>query len=234
MKKILTFCFWTILYVNCSSQSKKTTLTSSQFNKIYGNDFCKIYTKTDTLEIPDKYKAFIVLDSTKIKDLNKIKMFFYTVPLDRKKNKFKIEYIPILPGLNSYDLTIINNSNNKSDTIKSAITFYAKRQTKSVKTDYIAHADQMPKFNSKEYSSFADYFIKSCKKENVLLKGKVIIDYTVLANGWTRFEKIDQSALNSYEDEEKIENIITNYRGWTPGIDKGKKVNVNIRDIIKF
>jgi hypothetical protein len=230
MRKILIICFWTIFQINCSSQSKKTTLTSSQFNTIYGKDLCKIYTKTDTLEIPHKYKAFIVIDSTKIKDLNKIKIFFYTVPLERKKNKFKIEYIPIISGLNSYDLTIINHS----DTIRSTITFYGKKHTKSGGVDYIALAEQMPQFNSNEYTSFADYFIKSCKKENISLQGKAIIDYTVLANGSTRFEKIEQSALKSYDDEEKIEQIITNYKGWTPGMDKGKKVNVNIRDIIKF
>jgi hypothetical protein len=248
MKKTLLLCITTSIYLTCFSQTKKGNtnlsktnnsqsngISSSEFNKLHSKDFFSISTKTDTLELSYKYKAFIVIDSTKIKDLNKIKVLFYDkTPLERKKNKFKLVYMPFLEGFNSYDITIINNSSKQPDTIKSTISFYALRSSRPSNIDYIALADKMPKFNSAGYTSFNDYLIKSFQKENIKIKGKVIIDYTVMTNGSTRFEQIQQSALNSYEDEEKIEKIISKYKGWTVGEDKGRKVNVYVSDIFKF
>jgi hypothetical protein len=243
MKKTHLFYIAIFIHITCFSQAKKLpktnnsqikAISSSEFNKLHSNSFFRISTKTDTLEFSYKYQAFIVIDSTKIKDLTKIKVLFYNTPLPRKKDKFKLTYLPFSEGLNSYDITIINNSGKYPDTIKSKISFYAHRSSRSSNIDYIALAEKMPKFNSQEYASFNDYLIKSFQKENVKLKGKVIIDYTVLADGSTRFEQIQQTALDSYDDEEKIEKIITKYKDWTPGEDKGKKVNIYISDILKF
>jgi hypothetical protein len=211
---------------------KKIFVTTEQFNRMHSNDFIKILSKNDTIHLGQEYEAFLAIDTNKVKGLDKMTALFYDVPLKCEGNKFKISFRPMKLGPTFYDISIVR-SDKGNDTIKFTHNVYGLMPAKSTSTDYVVIADKMPKFNSSEFKSFDDYFVKSLQREGIYLRGKIILSYTAMKDGSTRFEGIKKGEIND-ADKKRIEKIFTGYKSWTPGEDKGKVVNVNISAVYDF
>lgn len=220
-----------------AKQKNKKRNTTEEFNRIHENDYFKIQAP-DTLLLNVDYEAFLEIDTNKIKNLNTISVLFYDLPINRIGNKYKIAYKPIGIGPLDYEIRIIKKEKKLSDTIKFTHSFFVTRPKntntfEAKNNDYVITAQIMPKFNSKNYKSFDDYFIQSLKRENIILKGKIFISYTVMINGTTRFEMVRRGEVND-NHKDKIKTIIESYSGWTSGEDNGKQVNVMISPVYNF
>jgi hypothetical protein len=197
------------------------------------NDFYKLYENKDTLQINEKYRAYLKIDTAKVKDLAKITVFFDDkVQVPRYGNKFDISYTVMGEGPQSYDITIINREKKPEQKIKFTHTLFIKRPVyPTPPIDYIVVPEKYPVFNSKKYKNFNDYLIQSFKRENIKASGRVYFDYTVMKDGSTRFEQVKGYG---FEEKEKIIKIITEFHDWIPGEDKGKKVNVFVSAFCDF
>jgi hypothetical protein len=76
--------------------------------------FYEIRVDRDSVYVGTDYKAVVEIDKSKVEDLSNITVLFYDVPLERKDNKFFIQYAPMKPFESSYELTIINKENNQA------------------------------------------------------------------------------------------------------------------------
>jgi hypothetical protein len=209
------------------------TITTDDFNKAHSQDFFKFYTKRDTVSIGDNYEAYVVIDSSKIKNPDKITVLFYSVPLPRTGTKFKILYKPVMEGPNNFEITIINNENKVPESVKFTHSVFVRRARKTPSPDYVVLPEKKPEFRSKEFRSFDDYLLNAIKAAKIHIEGKLILSYTVMLDGSTRFESLKSANINQ-GDLEKTESIVKSYSGWIPGEDKGKKVNVNIYAVYDF
>jgi hypothetical protein len=104
----------------------KNTRTTKEFNLFHAKDFYKIEAKHDTLSFGENYQAFLEIDTTKVKDIKKLTVLFIELPLKPIKNKYKIDFLPCCPGANEYDITIIDKTIPKSDSIKFTHTVFVK------------------------------------------------------------------------------------------------------------
>ncbi len=206
---------------------------SKDIKKFPDNYYYKLYELKDTLYAGENYKAYIEIDTTKIKDINKISVFFeHNSPLRLYKNKFELEFITAFEGPFECELTIYNSELKPYTTTNIKHTIYVIRPLKpKPPMDYVVVPEKYPVFNSATYKDFTDYLTQSFKKENIKARGKVFIDYTVMKDGSMRFEQIKGY---SFEDRDKIEKIVTGFKDWIPGEDGGKKVNVYVSAICNF
>ena len=204
-------------------------------NKSFPADaYYKLYENKDTLYAGETYKAYIEIDTTKIKDINKIAAFYdKAVVIARYGNKFEIEIRTSAEGVQSLDITLYNSEQKPYTTAKFTHKIFVRKpsRTSIASVDYIVVPEKYPTCNSKNYKDFNDYLIQSFKKENIKAHGKVAIDYTVMKDGSTRFEQIKGYG---FDDRDKISKIVAAFHDWVAGEDKGQKVNVYISAICDF
>jgi len=197
----------------------------------FGQQYWKFHTLADSIEVGSEFRAYVEIDTTIIKDLDKISVYVWNVRVERNSNKFPISFVVFLKEPLKYDVRIINNS----DTTKFQRNVYGiKQKNPEPSISVVPFPDKMPEFKSHgEYSSFEDYLLKSIKKEQIKVVGKLMLTYTILVDGKIAEIKVHSKTLN-YFDKDKISNIIANSKNWTPGIDNGKNVNVPMQNAFDF
>jgi hypothetical protein len=196
----------------------------------FGQQYWKFKSTADSVEVGSEFKAFIEIDTTKVKDLDKISVYVWDTKIERTSNLFPISFVVFLKGALKYDLRVINNS----DTIKfQKIVYGIKQKNPKPSVSVVPLPEKMPEYKSKTYTSFDDYIIRSLKKENISVTGKLILTYTIMADGKITDIKVHNKTLN-YLDKDKISIIIADSKSWTPGKDKGKNVNVPIQNLFDF
>ena len=198
---------------------------------LFGQQYWQFKSLADSIEVGSDFKAYVEIDTTIIKDLDKISVYVWSVKVERTSNKFPISFVVFLKEPLKYDVRIINNS----DTTKFQRTVYGiKQKNPKPAISVVPFPDKMPEFKSHdEYSSFEDYLLKSLAKEKIKVVGKLMLTYTIMADGKIEEIRVHGKSLN-YFDKEKISNIIANSKNWTPGKDKGKNVNVPMQNAFDF
>jgi hypothetical protein len=196
----------------------------------FGQQYWKFKSTSDSVEIGSTFKAYVEIDTTQIKDLDKIAVYVWNTKIERASNVFPISFVVFLKEPLKYNVRIINGS----DTTKLQKIVYGITK-KNIKPSIalVPLPEKMPEFKSSSYDSFDDYILKSIKKEKITLTGKLILTYTIMANGEIADINVYSKTLN-YLDKDKISKIIADSKVWTPGQDKGKNVNVPIQNLFDF
>ncbi len=211
-----------------------TFISSNDFNRIHKDDFFKIQTNSDTVEVGKLYEAFIVIDSTVITDASSISITTSNNnQLKRTGYKFYFGAYQAVVGPKNYDLKIVkSNVNGTAETIAATIFTYGIVPRKMAESDFVLIPDIAPKFNGSEYKSFDDFFIAKLKEHKLSLSGKVFLCYTVMKDGKTRFEWTKGKITS--DQNEIVKKIVTSYENWTPGKNKKEIVNVMITAVYDF
>jgi hypothetical protein len=85
----------------------------------------------------------------------------------------------------------------------------------------------MPRFASKKHTTFKNYLYQTAITIGIHLKGKMLLDYTVMENGKLRIDGI-QSDFIDYLQEDKLKKEWEKFSDWIPGVYEGRKRNVKI------
>ena len=200
----------------------------------FGQQYWNFHVISDSVEVGSSFKSFIEIDTLLVKDLNKILVYVWGAKVERIQNKFPIDFIVFLNEPLKYDIRIINNEHNNSDTTKFQRTVYGiKQKNPKPLIKYTPFPEIMLEFSSKQYSSFEKFILESLKEKRIIIKGKLILSYAIMADGNISQIQVDGKTIN-YFDKDQISEIIANSKYWNAGEDKGKKVNVPMQNVFDF
>ncbi|MBK6832849.1 MAG: hypothetical protein IPG89_00695 [Bacteroidetes bacterium] len=233
MRQLILFIFLSTL-LSVSAQKKAATSQGfvgvKKFNEIHKKDFFKIFSKSDTIKMREDYKVSIVIDTSIIKNVGQIKVFVNDIEAKRKKNIFRQSAFiyRFSKGIKTIKLKIVYPKDKAMDTIKTQFDLYfIVTKNNSTNVDYIGYAEPMPRFASKKHTTFKNYLYQSAITIGIHLKGKMLLDYTVMENGKLRIDGI-QSDFIDYLQEDKLKKEWEKFSDWIPGVYEGRKRNVKI------
>ncbi len=233
MRQLILFLYFsTVLSVSAQKKpvASHTFVGVKKFNEIHKKDFFKIFSKSDTILNAEEYILSLVIDTNIIKNVGQIKVFVNDFEAKRKKNIFRqnAHFMRFGKGVKTINLKIVYPKAGKIDTIKTQFDLYFVVTKKHITNiDYIGYAEPMPRFASKKHTTFKNYLYQSAITIGINLKGKMLLDYTVMENGKFRIDGI-QADFIDYLQEDKLKKEWEKFSDWIPGVYEGRKRNVKI------
>jgi hypothetical protein len=213
---------FTLLSTNCSNKINKKI--SNQHLHQY-----KITTNKDTLELGQTFLATIEIDTTFDKDLDNVKVLVEGLTLPRVLNKYMLKIIAFRIGKSTFNINIIYPP---YDTVKSTCSYFGVIPKISAPSDYHITAEEMPEFSHNGYRRFEDYIGSILMKQNIKLKGKLIVSLVVKKDASIEIKDLVAKELST-EELDIIKKEVLKCLCWKPGTIGAKPVNVIRTFVIK-